>query len=149
MVFHGKCEIHDHTVFCFDKISDQVPTITFGRNVVIGKWNDFGVACGVTFGDYVLTAPYVHYTDRNHGFEDINKPIQHQKTTVKGPIRIGNETWIGFGAQIMSGVTIGKHCVIAAGAVVTKDIPDWCVAGGNPVKILKRYNFDTQQWEKV
>ena len=48
----------------------------------------------------------------------------------------------------MSGVTIGKHCVIAAGAIVVKDVPDYCIVGGNPAKILKRYNPTTNQWEK-
>lgn len=72
-----------------------------------------------------------------------------QPTTIKGPIRIGRGSWIGFGAQIMSGVTIGRQCVVAAGAIVVKDVPDYCVVGGNPAKILKRYNFNTGNWEKV
>ena len=48
----------------------------------------------------------------------------------------------------MSGVTIGKQSVIAAGSIVTKDIPDYCVAVGNPARVIKKYNLDTQKWEK-
>ena len=48
----------------------------------------------------------------------------------------------------MLGVTIGKHCVIAAGTIVTKDIPDYSIAAGMPAKIIKQYNFETSKWEK-
>lgn len=71
-----------------------------------------------------------------------------QPITTKGPIVIGAGTWLGFGCQIMSGVKIGKHCVIAAGAIVVKDVPDFSVVGGNPAKILRYYNPDTKSWEK-
>lgn len=57
---------------------------------------------------------------------------------------IGDETWIGTGVVIASTVTIGKHCVIGANSVVTKDIPDYCVVAGNPCKIIKRYSFETK-----
>jgi acetyltransferase-like isoleucine patch superfamily enzyme len=50
---------------------------------------------------------------------------------------------------ITAGVTIGKHCVVAAGSVVTKDVPDYTVVGGNPARILRQYNFSTQAWERV
>lgn len=64
-----------------------------------------------------------------------------------GGVSIGDETWIGTGVVIAGTVTIGKHCVIGANSVVTKDIPDYCVAAGNPCKIIKRYSFETKQWE--
>ena len=96
----------------------------------------------------MLFAPHVHISDRNHGFEDIHTPISRQKVTSNGPVVIGAETWLGFGCQVMSGVKIGRHCVIAAGAVVVKDVPDYCVVGGNPARILKQYNLMTNKWEK-
>ncbi|WP_317259024.1 DapH/DapD/GlmU-related protein [Parabacteroides sp. AD58] len=61
---------------------------------------------------------------------------------------MGDESWLGYGSQIMLGVTIGKHCVIAAGTIVTKDIPDYSIAVGMPAKIIKQYNFETSKWEK-
>ncbi len=143
-----KVRIEDGCSFCFNPISEKKPEIIIGEGSLIGKRNDFGCSESIVIEDYVITAPYVHYSDRNHGYEDIETPIMKQYTSVKGPIHIGRGSWIGFGVQIMSGVTIGKQCVVAAGAIVTKDIPDYCIAGGNPAKILKRYNFQTKKWEK-
>ena len=72
-----------------------------------------------------------------------------QSITTKGPVIIGSGSWLGFGCQVMSGVRIGKNCVVSAGAVVVKDIPDYSVVGGVPAKILKRYNFERHSWEKA
>ena len=65
-----------------------------------------------------------------------------------GKVRIGSGSWIGENACIL-GVIIGKQCVIGANSVVTKDIPDYSVAVGIPAKVIKKYNFETQQWERV
>jgi len=70
-----------------------------------------------------------------------------QKVTTK-PIVIEDEAWIGANAVITAGVTVGKHSVVAAGAVVTKDIPPYSIAVGNPARVIKRYNFETGIWEK-
>jgi putative acetyltransferase len=144
----NKVRIEDECSFCFNPISDKKPEIIIGEGTLIGKRNDFGCSESIVIEEHVITAPYVHYSDRNHSYEDVETPIMKQPTSVKGSIHIGRGSWIGFGAQIMSGVTIGIQCVVAAGAIVTKDIPDYCIAGGNPAKILKRYNFQTKKWEK-
>ena len=65
------------------------------------------------------------------------------------PIHIGEHTIIGANVIVLPGVNIGKHCFIGAGCVVTKDIPDYCVTVGNPARIIKRFNPQTQMWEKV
>ena len=145
----NRSRVEDHTSFCFNKIDESLPVIRIGRNVSIGKWNDFGCSKLIEIGDDVTTAPYVHFTDRNHGYEDVTVPIIHQKSWVKGPIRIGRGSWIGFGAQIMSGVSVGRHCVVGAGAVVTRDVPDFCVVGGNPARLLKKYNVQSGEWERI
>lgn len=111
--------------------------------------NRIGCDFKIIIGDDVIFAPHVHISDHNHSFKDISIPIWAQGITSKGPIEIGEGSWLGFGCQVMSGVKIGKHCVIAAGAIVTKDIDDYCVAGGNPAKTIKRYNPETKKWEKV
>ena len=64
-------------------------------------------------------------------------------------IIIDEDTWIGTKSTIVGSVHVGKHCIIGANSVVTKDIPDYCVVAGIPARIIKRYNFTTQQWEKV
>ena len=62
---------------------------------------------------------------------------------------IGNGTWIGTNAVIVGNIQIGKHCVIGANSVVTKDIPDYSVAAGIPAKVIKRYDFEEEEWVRV
>lgn len=64
-------------------------------------------------------------------------------------VHIGDGSWLGTHVVIAGNITIGKHCVIGANSVVTKDIPDYSVAVGIPAKVVKRYNFDTKCWECV
>jgi acetyltransferase-like isoleucine patch superfamily enzyme len=61
---------------------------------------------------------------------------------------IGDGSWIGANAVITAGVQIGRNVVVAGGSVVTKNVPDYAVVGGNPARVLKQYNLDTQSWEK-
>ena len=75
-------------------------------------------------------------------------PPSMQKVTTK-QIELSDNIWIGANAVITAGVKIGKHCVIGAGSVVTKDVPDYCVAVGNPAKVVKKYNAITGNWERV
>lgn len=85
----------------------------------------------------------------NHGYQDINTPIKYQSDYSSGPILIKRGTWIGRGACIMGGVTLGKNTVIGANAVVTKSIPDYCVVVGNPAKVIKQYDLRQKKWIKV
>ena len=145
----GQVFIDDDVELCVNKTMPGVtPKLLIGNRVHFGKMNRIGCDNKIVIEDDVLFAPHVHISDRNHGFEDIHIPISRQKVTSKGPIVIGAETWLGFGCQVMSGVKIGRHCVIAAGAVVVKDVPDYCVVGGNPARILKQFNQTTNKWEK-
>jgi acetyltransferase-like isoleucine patch superfamily enzyme len=84
----------------------------------------------------------------NHVYADVETPIYLQPVTTS-TITIEDDCWIGANAVITAGVTIGKHSVIAGGAVVTKNIPPFSVAVGNPAKVIKQYNFETKTWEKV
>lgn len=65
------------------------------------------------------------------------------------PVSIGDGCWIGEKVCILPGVTIGKKCIIGAGSVVIKSIPDYSIAAGNPAKVIKQYNFENHNWEKV
>lgn len=67
----------------------------------------------------------------------------------KNEIFIGDDSWIGTNVVIVGNVKIGKHVVIGANAVVTKDIEEYSVAVGNPAKIIKKYSFESNTWEKV
>lgn len=123
--------------------------IIIGKNTIIGKNNSFAALKGIIIGNNVLFAGHVHITDHSHGYEDITMPIAPQKLISKGPVIIEDDCWLGFSCEILSGVHIGKHSIVAARAVVTKDVPPYSIVAGNPARIVKQYNFETKQWEKV
>lgn len=136
-------------VLCHSITSDTTPSLIIGHNVHISKHCCIGCSNKIVLEDDVRLAPYCHITDRNHQYEDIDTPIWRQPSNSPGAVVIGKQTWLGFSVQVMPGVVIGKHCVIAAGSIVTKNIPDYSVAAGNPAKVIKKYNFKALKWEKV
>lgn len=125
------------------------PVIKIGEGTSIGKHCTLSSINRVEIGKHVLFAGQVHITDHSHGYEDINLPITPQQLITKGPVEIEDDCWLGYGCEILSGVHIGKHCVVAARAVVTKDVPAYSIVAGNPARIVKHYNFDTKQWEPI
>lgn len=84
--------------------------------------------------DHVMFAPNVMIATANH---PLNPDLRRRGLQYAKDVHIGENTWIGAGAQIMPGVTIGKNCVIGAGSVVTKDIPDGVLAAGNPCRVIR------------
>lgn len=125
------------------------PKIIIGEGTWVGKHCSIAAIDRVEIGKHVLFAGYVHITDHSHGYEDITMPISPQPLISKGPVIIEDDCWLGFSCEILSGVHIGKHCVVAARAVVTKDVPPYSIVAGNPARIVKQYNFDTKKWESV
>ena len=92
----------------------------------------------------------MYITDCGHEYRDINVPVIDQGIVQRNQkVSIGEGSYIGINAVIVGNVKIGKHCVIGANSVVTKDVPDFCVVAGIPEKVIKRYNSETQQWENV
>ena len=99
--------------------------------------NPFAVLAGkIRMGDMVRIASHVSIFGFNHGHEDLEKPFCRQPCTSEG-IAIGDDVWIGANAVIVDGVTIGAHSLLAARAVVTKDIPPYSIVGGNPARIIR------------
>ncbi len=125
------------------------PKIKIGDRTWIGKNCSIAAIHNVTIGKDVLFAGNVHITDHSHGYELIDVPIARQKLICKGPIVIEDQCWLGFNCEILSGVHIGRHSVVAARAVVTKDVPAFSIVAGNPAKIIKQYNIETKQWERL
>ncbi|MCD6333320.1 MAG: acyltransferase [Bacteroidales bacterium] len=91
---------------------------------------------------------HVFVSGFNHGFSDATRNSSEQPLEIK-PVVIGEESHIGANAVVVPGVTIGKRCQIGAGSVVTRDIPDFSVAVGNPARVIKRYNHEKGKWERV
>ncbi|GAA4911894.1 acyltransferase [Mucilaginibacter defluvii] len=134
------------TIEDFCTINNGVGDVSIGENSLIGMGN---VIIGpVSIGNNVIFAQNIVVSGLNHEYRDVNQPIQAQKILV-APIVVEDDCWIAANSVITSGVTIGKHSVIAAGAVVTKDIPPYSVAVGNPARIIKRYDFELKDWVRV
>ena len=125
--------------------------LKIGDNTEIGNHSTISSNVGIILGNGVLTGPHVFIADHNHKYENPCIPIYRQGVDCKSDtfLKIDDGTWIGTNVVIVGGVHIGRNCVIGANSVVTKDIPDYCVAVGSPAKVIKRYNFETQCWEKV
>jgi acetyltransferase-like isoleucine patch superfamily enzyme len=134
------------TIEDFATINNGVGAVHIGEHSRIGIGN---VVIGpVTIGNHVIFAQNIVLSGLNHVYTDISTPIHLQPVTT-APITVEDDCWIGANAVITAGVTIGKHSVIAGGAVVTKNIPPFSVAVGNPAKVIKQYNPASQQWESV
>jgi acetyltransferase-like isoleucine patch superfamily enzyme len=99
--------------------------------------------------DDCLFGALVLIINGNHGYTDIETPVKYQESYSTGPILIRAGSWIGRGACIMGGVTIGRNSVVGANSVVTKSIPDYSMAVGSPAKVIKKYNFESKAWEKI
>lgn len=112
-------------------------------DIVIGDYTRIGIhntiIGPVTIGNHVNLAQGITVTALNHNFEDTSLRIDEQGISTQ-PVIIGDDVWIGANAVILPGVTIGNHVVVAAGAVVTKDVPDNTLVGGVPAHIIKELN---------
>ena len=89
----------------------------------------------ISFGDHVMIGPKTIIWGRDHGM-DVGAPMKHQPH-IKAPIKIGNDVWIAANVTILKGVNIGDGAIIGAGSVVTRDIPEYAVAVGNPARVVK------------
>lgn len=134
------------TIEDFSTINNGVGPVIIGSQTRIGLGNT--IIGPVTIGNDIRLAQNVVLSGLNHNYTDIDLPI-HKQGVSTAPIVIEDETWIGSNAVIVAGVTIGKHCIVAAGSVVTKSVPPYSVVVGNPAKILKQYNPESKTWEKV
>lgn len=117
-----------------------------GNNSNLGDYNFVGAAGGVRIGDNVLIGQRVSFHSENHLFNRTDIPIKEQGTEQKGII-IEDDCWIGSGVIILDGVTVQTGAVIAAGSVVTKDVPSFAVVAGVPAKVIG--NRKEQDFERV
>lgn len=126
-------------------INNAVGDVIIGHHCRIGLHNT--VIGPVKLGNHVDVAQGVTLSGLNHNYEKVDRPISQQGVSTQ-PITISNDVWIGANAVILAGSTIGQHCVVAAGAVVNGDVPDFCLVAGTPARIIKRYRPETGNWEK-
>ena len=134
------------TIEDFTTINNGVGAVHIGSNTRVGMSN---VIIGpVTIGNNVILAQNIVISALNHNYKNVDVPIYLQGETV-ATITIEDDCWIGANVVITAGISIGKHSVIGGGSVVTKNIPPFCVAVGNPARIIKQYNNSTKIWENL
>ena len=119
----------------FACINNAVGDVMIGDHTRIGLHNT--IIGPVTIGNHVNLAQGITVTALNHNFSDAEKRIDEQRVNTT-PVVIGDDIWIGANAVILPGVTIGSHSVVAAGSVVTKDVPPHSLVAGVPAKIIRQ-----------
>lgn len=112
-------------------------------NSSVGDFSELGtralIQANVTIGNNVIMGPDVKIYSRNHKFDSLEIPIQQQGKNYYQTI-VGNDVWLGANVIITAGCNIGNHTIIAAGSVLTKNVPDYAIVGGVPAKVLKYRN---------
>lgn len=124
------------------------PVVKIGARTMIGNHAHIVATRRVEFGRSVLTADRLFVADNRHTYEAPHMPVRDQGLTQLAEVTIGDGSWIGENVCI-SGAKIGANCVIAANSVVTRDIPDACVAAGAPARVVKRYCEKRQSWRRT
>lgn len=124
------------------------PAVTIGNNCYIGHFSHIIGSKSICIENNVLIADKVCILDCTHGWQDIHLPIKDQPINFVDEVVIKEGAWISEGVTILPGVTIGKNSIIGANSVVTKSIPDYSMAAGNPAKVIKIYDIESKQWKK-
>ncbi|MEZ5169349.1 MAG: acyltransferase [Acidimicrobiia bacterium] len=119
-------------------VPENQPLLRVGDRCVFGRGTGIVADWGIEIGNDVWTGHYVYVTDHNHGYEDLGTPPglqigRHER------VRILDGAWLGHGTVVLPGVTVGRHAVVGAGSIVTSDLPDFCVAAGNPARVLRQH----------
>ncbi len=137
--------------FCRLYTSKDDSQLFIGDNTQIGEMSTISCYNQIHIGCGVLTGPHVFISDHNHNYSDPTIHIYKQGVMCRegDKVIIDDGCWIGTNVVIVGNIHIGKNCVIGANSVVTKDIPDFCVAAGSPCKILKKYNILEKTWDRV
>lgn len=135
---------------CFDHYAGENyhPSVEIGDRVWSNRFLTILSAGKLRIGHDTFIGSHVLITNENHGIVpgEISYGLQALTTS---PVEIGHHCWIGDHSVILPGVTIGEYCVIGAGSVVTKSIPPFCIAVGNPARIVKHWSENEQCWVKV
>ena len=122
----------------------ECANISIGRNVVVRPGCKFFAVAheqrqgDITIEDNVLIGSDVHIYVSNHRFDDTGRDIYFQGHNPPSPVRLSQGCWIGAGAIILPGVTVGRNAVVGAGSVVSRNVPDHCIAAGSPARVLRR-----------
>lgn len=112
--------------------------LVFGDRCIVGARCTFTAHTSIEVGDDVWFGQDVFVSDSGHGYQDPDVPIGDQLAE-HVPVRIGSGSWLGHGAIVLPGTTIGRHVVVAAGSVVRGNVPDHAVVAGAPARVVRRF----------
>jgi acetyltransferase-like isoleucine patch superfamily enzyme len=108
--------------------------VTIGTDSSVNSY--VNIVGHVVIGNNVMIATSAAIMGFNHGFDRRDIPMHAQPLAIKG-ITIGDDVWVGVQSVILDGVNVGAHSIIAAGAIVTKDVPEYAIVGGNPARLIR------------
>ena len=149
-IYIGSKVFVNHQVWlaCLPLTGNKNCRLTIGDGTYIGRFCHLYATSKIDIGVKVLIADRVYIADNLHEFSDIKVPVIDQGVRQTNEVRIGDGAWLGENVSVI-GASVGKQSVIGANSVVTKDIPDYCIAVGAPARIIKRYSFEKQEWLKA
>lgn len=127
------------------KLGATAPKLSIGRGTQVGNYAHLICTGSIAIGEQVLLADRVYIADNRHEYADVTRPIMQQPLRQLPPVEVGAGSWIGENVCIL-GCRVGRHCVIGANSVVTRDIPDHCVALGAPAVPVRRFCAATGRW---
>lgn len=120
-------------------------SLRVGDNCALGFNNHIVAVGSIIIEDNVLTANNVFISDNSHQYQDITEPIIKQSPKFLNEVVIGSGSWLGENVCVI-GASVGKNSVIGANSVVTRDVPDFCVAVGAPAVVIKHYDHVSSKW---
>lgn len=141
LIIGDRTIIENHVI-----LNNGIGDIEIGNNTMI---TSRGMILGpALIGNNVVLGIGSQILGLTHDYEDIEKPIKDQGVSGTKVI-IEDDVWIGGNCVIIQGIEIGKHSLVAAGSVVTKDVEPYTIVAGNPARPIKKYDFDTRTWIKI
>jgi len=155
--FHARLDVFPYHIFNVgsNSVIEDYTVINNGAgDVIIGDNSIIGIGTviigPVRMGNGSYTGQHVFMAGFNHGFKDGTKNSRSQPVDIRGEgVVLEEDVFIGSNSVITAGVTIGKGTQVGAGSVVSRNLPPHCIAVGNPARVIRRYNFENDLWEKV
>ena len=132
---YTSCALDNGVVLLSSGEVSEEPKIKIGSNTYINRHSFFDATMTIVVGEKCGIGPGCYITDHDHGLDPTLAPLDQE--LISQPTVIGDRVWIGANVTILKGVTVGDDAVIGAGSVVTKDIPAFAIAVGNPAKVLR------------
>ncbi len=133
---------------CLPLTGDTNCRLSIGEGTYVGRFSHFYATSRIEIGKKVLIADKVYLSDNLHGYKNIDIPVIDQPVEQLAPVIIHDGAWLGENVCVV-GASVGRNSVVGANSVVTRDIPDYCVAAGAPAIIIKRYDLGKKEWRRT